>query len=684
MAAQLTETSPHGLATRLRLPEERGSLVSITVFVLATAVLLLVSPAPLTYFDVSNISASATTLALAAIGLTIVVLVGGLDLSSVAIISLVNVVIVAWLGTNKMGVVPYTLAAAALSIGLGGLIGAVNGFLVGYLRLQSIVVTLGVMFICQGAALLVLQYPGGEVSYDFSSVFVGDVITGLLPAPVVILILSMGLWLYLKNTRFGLSIYAVGSDPAAAAANRVDVRLTRFLAFTAAGAFSGAAGLFLTANTGSGDPLIGAPMMLKIFAAVVLGGTRMGGGRGGALGTVFGALTLTTIVNVFLLLGVRTYYVPIAEGVVLILAVLGFTGLRLVPLSEVVGGLFKERRWQEPSRRAARRLAAGAVKGNVTKTPGWLVRNAAKLRIMAPAYVLLMAAIVATAAVNGAGFQLASYLVTLLVFASFLAILGLGQGAVIMGGGLDLSIGWAITFPAIVVTTFANGSNAAAIWAIPLALAIGVLTGLVNGILVVVFRLSPIIATLSVGSILEGVALVFSGGAPIGEVPPILADFVNWKFLGLPPIVWFLFVFVVAATLLLDVSGFGRRLKATGSSEWVAKLSGVRTGRIIILSYILSSFCAAIVGLLLAGFASNAYYDMGKPYLLASIAAVVLGGTSITGGRGFYPGIMGGALLFTALSSLLASTSLPESMRSIVYGVILLGAVTMLRERQSN
>ena len=97
----------------------------------------------------------------------------------------------------------------------------------------------------------------------------------------------------------------------------------------------------------------------------------------------------------------------------------------------------------------------------------------------------------------------------------------------------------------------------------------------------------------------------------------------------------------------------------------------------------LSGFCAALVGLLLAGFTAQAYYDMGKPYLLASIAVVVLGGTSITGGRGHYIGILGGALLFTALSSMLASTSLPEAVRSIIYGLVLLGAVVMLRERQS-
>jgi ribose transport system permease protein len=97
--------------------------------------------------------------------------------------------------------------------------------------------------------------------------------------------------------------------------------------------------------------------------------------------------------------------------------------------------------------------------------------------------------------------------------------------------------------------------------------------------------------------------------------------------------------------------------------------------------YVLSGLCAAIVGLMLAGFSDQAYYDMGKPYLLASIAAVVIGGTSITGGRSHYIGIFGGALVFTAMGSMLQTTSLPEAVRSIIYGVVLLIAVIMLRDR---
>jgi ribose transport system permease protein len=672
---------PRSVSPIFGIRANRRGVVPITILIGMIAVLQTVNPAPLGYFDVSTISASATGLAIAAIGETIVVLAGGLDLSAGAVISLVNVVLVTQLGALDISPVTYGLLAVAVSLGLGAGIGAINGFLVGYARLQSIIVTLATMFVAQGAALLVLRYPGGEFSYDVSMVLVGEAIPNLLPAPLVVVLVALLAWFYLKSTRLGIAIYAIGSDEGAAASNGVPAASTRFWSFTIAGAFYGAAGLFVTANSGSGDPLIGTPMLLKIFAAVVIGGTIIGGGKGGALGSVIGAFALAILVNIFLVLGIQTYYVPIVEGVVLILAVLGFSRLRQLPVWDAVAHL------RGPSRQQRANLTSPRIHRASAKVPaalpGWLARNRSMLRFVAPAWILLTLAIVATRLLVGPGFSLGNHLVVLLVFGSFLAILGLGQGAVIMAGGLDLSVAWTITFPAIVLTAFANGSDGIALWAVPLALLVGALVGLANGILVVGFRLSPIIATLATGSMLEGTALVFSGGAPTGTTPPSIVWFVNGRVGGLPPLVWFLFAFIVLATLVLDRSAFGRRLRAVGKSEWIARLSGVRTESVTLAVYVLSGFCAALVGILLAGFTAQAYYDMGKPYLLASIAVVVLGGTSITGGRGHYVGILGGALLFTALSSMLASTALPEAVRNIIYGFVLLCAVIMLRERQS-
>jgi ribose transport system permease protein len=252
---------------------QRSGTIAFLVLLAVVLLLIAVSPNHISYFDLSTISASGTTLVLAGIGETIVVLGGGLDLSPGAVISLVNVVLVTQLGSSTLGVVPYTALATAIALGIGTGVGAINGLLVSYLRLPSIIVTLATMFVAQGLALLILKFPGGAVSGDFANLLVGDAIADLLPVPILIISIAGLAWLYLKRLRFGIGLYSIGSDASAARASGVDVRFIRFLSFVVAGAFFGAAGLFITANAGSGDPLIGTPFLLKVFTAVVLGGT---------------------------------------------------------------------------------------------------------------------------------------------------------------------------------------------------------------------------------------------------------------------------------------------------------------------------------------------------------------------------------------------------------------------------
>ena len=130
-------------------------------------------------------------------------------------------------------------------------------------------------------------------------------------------------------------------------------------------------------------------------------------------------------------------------------------------------------------------------------------------------------------------------------------------------------------------------------------------------------------------------------------------------------------------------TAFGRRIYAVGNSARVAYLSGVNIGATLIGAYVLSGLCAALVGILLAGFNGQASLGMGDEYLLPSIAVVVVGGALITGGRGHYLGMIGGVLLLTALQTLLAGTTLPHAVRDIIFGLVVLGAVLALRDRQS-
>src|SRR6185437_3079813 len=145
----------------------------------------------------------------------------------------------------------------------------------------------------------------------------------------------------------------------------------------------------------------------------------------------------------------------------------------------------------------------------------------------------------------------------------------------------------------------------------------------------------------------------------------------------------FLILFIALATLFLSRTSLGRRIYAVGNSMRAAKLSGVRVGSTIVWVYVLSGFCSALVGIMLTGFNGQAFNGMGDNYLLPSIAVTVVGGTVITGGRGHYLGILGGCLLLTALGIALAGTTLPEAVRHIIFGVVVLSAIVALRERRA-
>lgn len=669
---------------RLSLARHRGALLAFGVFAVLLLFVNAITPGPFTYFEFSFMSSGAATLALAAAGQTLVILTGGFDLSAGAVVSLVNVV----LATQMQDTIGSQVLFGLVALALGGAVGAVNGFFVAFMRLQPIVVTLSTMFIVQGITLLILNKPGGMIPFQFSAFFVGDAIPGVLPAPVLIVAAAIAVWLLIKNSRFGIAIYAVGGDEESARAAGIRVSRVKFFAYVVAGMFYGAAGAFISAQTGSADPLVGKPMLLQIFTAVVLGGTLLGGGRGGVIGSIIGAYTLLIVVNILLVLNVSAYYSSVAEGLILVLAVLSASLNRGSPIAEYLrlarlrltawrSGTLPHHHRGHGSRNVELKPRAAA---QTAPMPSWIDRNKEILRYIIPAYVGLAIVLVVTQLVYGRPLSF-GYVNSLIVLSSFLAILALGQGAVILTGGLDLSIPWTIGFCGILVAGLVRGADEVALWAVPLGLLIGVAIGAVNGLGIVVLGLPPIVMTLATNGVLQGLALVYSNGTPDGFASPGMRWFMTGKWLGAAPAVWFTIAFVVAAWFLLSRTTFGRRIYAVGNSPVVAKLSGVGVGRMLMGVYMLSGFCAALVGILLAGFSGQASLGMGDEYLLPSIAVVVVGGTLITGGRGHYVGMVGGVLLLTALSTLLAGTTLPHAVRDIIFGLVVLGAVLALRER---
>lgn len=656
------------------------------IVLLILLLVIITSSAGFSYFDISLLASGGTTLALAAIGGTLVILSGGFDLSVGAVISLVNVVLAAgYIDDN-------TPAAFALSLGLAILVGAacglVNGVLVAYARIQPIVVTLSTMFIIQGITLLVMNSPGGTVPSSLGIYLMGDILPELFPASLFLILLSLLVWAWIKRTPFGLHLYATGGNAEAARAVGIPIARSYLLTYTLAGAFYGLAGFFLSAQTGAGDPLVGNSLLLSVFAAIVIGGTRLGGGKGGPVGSVIGAFVLMLIVNILLLFNISAYYSTIAQGVVLIMAVMISGFGKKAELRKCLRLLrhriqaMRQRRLasqlnQEPKYIDACADASAAPDSYITFNR----KHQKDLRISLPALCGLIVLLIATQIFLGRNVFEWSYWNSMLVLSTFLIILALGQGVVVFTGGLDLSLPWTIALSGILFTGLTQGTNEALMYALPLILFIGILIGFANGVMVAVLGISPIVATLASNGILQGIALLYSGGTPSAYPSPLISWLMTARIAGITPVIFLLIIFVILAVFLLNKTRFGRHVYATGSNLHAAYLSGVPTRRILILVYVLSSLCAAVVGVLLTGFSGQASLGMGDDYLLPSIAVIVVGGGLITGGRGHYLGILAGVLLLTTLQILLAGSGLPYAVRPILFGLVLLAAVALLREK---
>jgi ribose transport system permease protein len=272
-------------------------------------------------FDVQSLAIDALPLAFAACGQAIVILSGGIDLSVGSMMSLVNVVAAKYM--VHMSIEEALLFSVAL-VACAALAGAVTGLVIVVTRVADIIVTLAMLFVLAGAALAVLEVPGGGVPLKYQSLITVDTVgTKWLPAAILILLGSYALlWLTMRRTRPGLALYAIGSNRPAAYLAGVNVSRTRVLAYAFSGAFAALGGLALTAASGLGDPNSGTIYTLNSVAAVVLGGVSLLGGVGGLLGPIAAAFVLTLVKSLMILRGVDQNYAQVIQGTLIVLVVM--------------------------------------------------------------------------------------------------------------------------------------------------------------------------------------------------------------------------------------------------------------------------------------------------------------------------------------------------------------------------
>jgi ribose transport system permease protein len=315
------------------------------------------------------------------------------------------------------------------------------------------------------------------------------------------------------------------------------------------------------------------------------------------------------------------------------------------------------------------------------------VRGRFSLRLNPPLIALLLSV---TLFVLGGlvrpGFANAEQAANIIRLAAFLGIIGAGQTLVIIGGGsgIDLSVGAVVTLAAILFFRISDGSDAAFLPALGAALAVGALVGLLNGLGITLLKIPPLVMTLAMTGLVAGTVRAVTRGELLGGTPPLLQSAISDDIaFGLSGVVVVWLVLGVLLWVLLERTVYGKQLVAIGVNRTTARLSGVRVNRVVLATYVLSGLLAAFSGVVLLGFTGTVFLNLGAPYLFPSIAAVVIGGTALAGGRGSYWGTMAGALMLTLIQSLLRALGVDEAVQLIVQGAILLALLSVYgRERQ--
>ena len=270
------------------------------------------------------------------------------------------------------------------------------------------------------------------------------------------------------------------------------------------------------------------------------------------------------------------------------------------------------------------------------------------------------------------GFLSAKQLSTWALFAAPLGLMAAGQTLVMLTGGIDLSVAANATAAAYIMSAYGTKGT---LTALAIGLGIGLVIGLVNGIAVGIFGVQPLIMTLATGGVTLGLLTVAAQRwfkhSPL--VPDVINRIGSARFFGYIPynlLVWAPLALVIV--LGLRYSGFGRTLYAVGDNPLACRLAGVRVWQVLVAVYTLCGALSALAGIVLVGYTNAADLGLATPYLLPSVAAVVIGGTSIFGGSGGYTGTIIGALILTVLDSLLTVLDAAQAFKQMLYGAIIL------------
>lgn len=309
---------------------------------------------------------------------------------------------------------------------------------------------------------------------------------------------------------------------------------------------------------------------------------------------------------------------------------------------------------------------------------GWLSKNAWIWPLIASLLLWIAAGIIK-------GHVSSSLLIANAAIAAFLALVAFGQMVVMTSGdgSIDLSLPYVLTLSAYVSAAIMNDHNGQLVTGLLAALGVSLLVGIVNGVLVSLVRIPPIITTLAVGYMVE-TFLVQSSTSLQGQASPLLAHETHAHLGGVPLLIPFTLVVALVIGFVLRRSCYGSWLTGMGQSRRAAYFAGIRLNRMMIANFAFSAVMGGLAGLLLGAYSGGAFITMGTPYLLTSIGAVVIGGTLVSGGLASIPGTLAGAFLLTWVVTFVQIVNVPSGVEDIIEGLVVIGIVAIPSFNKAN
>jgi rhamnose transport system permease protein len=585
----------------------------------------------------------------AAIGMTMIILCGHIDISIGAALGVCATVA----GKLAVAGVPLAIVFPA-TILAGGIIGLANGLLVAYGRIPAIVTTLGMASILKGSLIL---STGGRWIYGLPPGFAVSR-TSLLGIPVpifTVILFGVAFALWLKYSAQGRELYAVGGNAEAARLSGISERQVTIRVFVMNGLLVGLAAILYATNFTAIQSNVAPGFELTVITAAVIGGVSILGGTGNVAGALLGALLLQTIGTALVFLHIRAEWFQTVQGSLILLTILL--------------DVFRRRQTSAPGA-----AITGGGSGQAA-SPGVFRLRWLSLQELVLAAVLVLAVI--TLSFLSDRFLTPANLLNQTRFLTEVALLAVPMTFVIIMGGIDLSVGSIVAFSAVLLG-FSWLVLGFPLWlAVLVGIAGGTFAGYLNGLVIVYLGVPPLIVTLATLAIFRGLAYGISESRSFNGFPDAFAFWGSGEIAGLPFQLYLLVVVFVISGLVLGATPIGRRIYAIGNNEVAARFAGLRVGRIKLLTYTFSGFMAGVAGFIFTSRVTSTRADAATGLELDVIAAVVFGGTSIFGGRGTILGTAFGVVTIQLLKNGLQLAGFRGEATVVLIGTVLILSILL-------